>query len=294
MNLTIRTHYNPCFWTAYWNFEYKKRKLKNYEHQEDVRRLKIYCLNLKGDKILSTITNEVFYKKNLGLIPIEKLVNLPGINYKLMDDYEENGTVFDNNDSQFIWDFENFFTNMEDSYRYLLEKFINEDFQITDRDKAELSFFILYQTLRHPNCLSQLQKTFEIDGYDKADLFNGIVNSITSSENLQKLIMPFCMPTWIIYKIQENTFPLSDNPILIDNQRLMVALAPNILLEFDMKENISKIHPCIIKSSITQNKIDEFFERMLASFTNEIVFGEKEILNKIKNSNKYLEKKNAC
>jgi hypothetical protein len=296
--LTIRTHFNPCFWTCNWNFDYLKRKRINPNLNENARKKEIFVLNLKSDKIYTDITQNVFYKKKLGLAKITKEGALDFTRRNFPKELESIKNRYDKDDSEMTLDFEIFFTLMEESYKVHLEELIINDKPITDTEKAHLTFFILFQALRNPNSLDDMTELYKANGIEKFELLVSIKHRISNLIGLAELTAPFAVPTWNIYKLEKNTFPLSDNPVLARNGHLMVAISPNIMLELDLKEKCMKVNPVYIKTKISYFKKREFIKRTIENSSREIIFGEEKFLQKIKKSKTYKKQleliKNAC
>lgn len=296
--MTIRTHFNPCFWTSYWNFEYLERKRQNPELRENVRKKEIFVLNLKSDKIYTNITQNIFYKKKLGIAEITKEGALDFTKRNFPEDLKRIQNRYDKDDSEMTLDFENIFSLMEESYKSHLEELIISDKPIKDTDKAYLTFFILFQALRNPNSLDYMTEIYKAIGMEKFELLVSIKHRISNLIGLVNLTAPFSVPTWNIYKLKKNIFPLSDNPILARNGHIMIAVSPNIMLELDIKEKCTKVNPVIIKTEISYFKKREFIKRTIENSSREIIYGEEEILRKIKKSRLYKKQikriKNAC
>ncbi len=68
---TIENHYNPCYWTAYWNFEYLDAKRKAENISKKPRDYPVFCLNIKANKILFDKTKNIFVDKKAGIAEIK-------------------------------------------------------------------------------------------------------------------------------------------------------------------------------------------------------------------------------
>lgn len=284
MHITKKNHFIPCFWTAYWNNEYFKLKRENPSCQISARDKKIFVLNLKNNNIFSKKTEEVFFEKNTGIAIITSEKALEYAKRKSPENYEK---VKEEYSSDMKLDFENHFSIMEQCYKERLENLILNDSIINDEEKTGLSLLLVYQILRHPNTLNPIEKLFKINGMEKFEMFFSLKERLSDVEGLAKLSIPFLFPKWKIYKLKTSIFPLCDNPVLIKNQHLMFAFAPNIMLEIDLKENSNVIQKCKIKNRISFFKKREFIKRTILNSTKEIVFGDKKLLEKIKKSNTY-------
>lgn len=274
MAITKKNHYNPCFWTAYWNFKYLDFKKANPNQTKPVREIELFALNLSSNKILLTKTENIFFEKKAGIASI------------MLNDGGE-GT----------FDFENHFTIMEDCYRKSLENLILYTNKVDDEEKARLTSFIVFQILRHPSMLNPMEILFRNCGMTKSEMLISLKQKLSSVTETIKLSIPFLLPKWTIYKVSKNIFPLSDNPMLFENGTLMFAISPDILIEMNLNEKGTKIQGCRIKTKISYLKYRKFINRTIRSATREIVFGNTELLEKVRKSSEYkkhLKKINVC
>ena len=63
LNLTKKNHYNPCFWTAFWNDKYLVGKRKGYDDMLKPRDVQIFTLNLRVIKYFNRKQRMSFLKK---------------------------------------------------------------------------------------------------------------------------------------------------------------------------------------------------------------------------------------
>src|SRR6266542_1956250 len=66
---TRNSHYNPCFWTAFWSQTYYQAALSGTTSLR-AREQVVYFLNVKSDTIYETKTEDAHYEKDLGLSEI--------------------------------------------------------------------------------------------------------------------------------------------------------------------------------------------------------------------------------
>ncbi|GAH09143.1 unnamed protein product, partial [marine sediment metagenome] len=126
MNITKRNHYNPCFWTAYWNSEYLDAKRQASNQTLHPRETEIYSLNIKSNKILIQKTRNVFFKKGAGLAKITREDALSYCNRAFPDEFENIDKYYDRHPEDIYIDFENHFTEFESFFRPSLEKVIQK------------------------------------------------------------------------------------------------------------------------------------------------------------------------
>lgn len=255
--MTIKNHYIPCFWAAYWNFDYLNSKRTIIDHKDIVREKTIFVLNLRINKILKTTTENVFFEKKSGIAKVTPDTTL---------------------------DFENIFSIMEEAYKDNLESVILSNKIIDEESKALLTSFIVYQTLRHPNMLNSMTEFYKTAGLEKYQMLLSLKAKLSNPNEMLNLFAPILVPKWTIYKLNKNVFPLSDCPILGRNKHLMIALAPNIMLEIFLDRATSKIEPCIVKNRISYFKYRKFIRRTIYNSSREIIFGSLELLEDIQKS----------
>jgi hypothetical protein len=295
MPLTIKNHYNPCFWTAYWNFDYSQSKKEKLSIKIAPRKQKVYCLNLKSNKILHLKTEDVFFVKRAGIATITPEVVKGYLSYNDGEEYEEE--ILENYKTDVILDFENHFTFMEEAYRKHLEKLIVTNDEIDTEYKVYLTTFIVHQVLRNPIMLNQMEKTFSLLGMEKFEVLFSLKEKLSNSDQMMGLYAPIVIPQWKIYKTAKNLFPLSNSPMLGKNQNIMIPVAPNIMIEVNLKQRCSNVRGCKVKTRISFWKYRDFIRRTIKGSTKEIIFGDEELLRKIQKSKlykKHLKTINVC
>lgn len=279
--MTIKNHYIPCFWSAYWNFEYLNAKRENFDYSYQSRKVNLLTLNLKSNKIYTVKTEDIFLEKKLGLAKVLSKA-----------DSSEN-----NKADEITYDFENLFTAMENSYKDALENLITNHKKIDEETKFFLASIIVCQNLKNPILLKDMEDFYKIFGMGKIEMLNSLHSKLSDYQQLAKFYVPIITPKWKIYIIKKNIFPICDNHILGRNHNIMFAVAPNIMIEIDLKEDNYYIGQCVIKRKISYFKYREFIKRTIRNTSKNIVFGEKELLLKIQKSNtykKHLKNTNVC
>jgi len=64
--LTKRNHSNPCFWTAYWDTTYYESRVAGRDPETEARRTPVFALNVKANKIIPTVVDDVHFDKGMG------------------------------------------------------------------------------------------------------------------------------------------------------------------------------------------------------------------------------------
>ena len=286
MTKTKNNHYNPCFWTAFWNFDYLENRRSNPSALPEIkaRNVKVYTLNLKSNKLLTCKTEKIFFQKNAGIAELSN----DSVNnaLKRMHPTEEFSSI-DSELDNIIIDFENHFTMIEESYKNTLEKVVLTEKNIDLHDRVNLATFVAFQLFRNPNSLDNLIDVFKKNNSEKFEVFFTFKRIISDRDSLIKFVAPFLASKMKIYRLSKNVFPLSDNPILIRNFHLMVSLAPNIMLEINLKKIESNLEKYQISNRISFFKYRKFILRTITNSSKEIIFGETKKLLKIQNSKAY-------
>lgn len=244
-------------------------------------------MNLKSNKIYCDVTENVFCKKKLGIATITKEGALNYTRENFPANFQEIQKYYTKNGEDLILDFENIFTAMEHSYKIPLEDLILSNKIIGVAEKSQLAVFILFQTLRNPKSINDLLKINSFQNMEKFELLVSIKHKISNTNELLQMITPILTHSWTLFKLEQNTFPLSDNPILSNKGNLMVSIAPNIMLEIDFNRNCDVTEPVIVKSTIANRRKRDFIYRTIRNSTQEIIFGDEKLLNQIKNSAQY-------
>jgi hypothetical protein len=287
MNITKKNHYNPCFWTAYWNYEYYSQKLKNIEIKQKAREQKVVTLNLKSDIIIIQKTGQIFFEKNAGIADLFKDNILRFCQRSFPQKYDNLVQYFDKEPDNAIIDFENHFTEYENLYKSELEKTIITASIPNISVKTSLSFFLLTQLIRNHYSFNQIISLYESQVKSKFEFFIDIHNNFSNRDQLLKLLWPFLSSKWVLYKTSSYKFPLSDNPLLIRPFHIMIALAPDLMLEIDLKEKFGIEMICEYKDRISFHKYEEFKKRTIENSSKEIIFGNEQLLLILQKSKTY-------
>ncbi len=287
MPITKDNHYNPCFWTAYWNSEYYFKKKNDPNFKGKAREQVIFSLNLKSNKILSTKVDNVFYEKGSGIARITKKEMLDYCKRNVPSEYQDVSDYYEKNPQDTFIDFENHFTGIENVIRDVLESIIKTRNIKDISDKTYLSFIIFFQILRNHNTLKEFENYFDSKSLPKFELFINLKNTLSSNEAIWGLILPILSSKWTLYRLKRNRLPLSDNPVLIRPLHIFMALAPDLLIEIDLKKKVSVDNICKISNNLSLLKLREFKKRTITNSSREIIFGDSRLLEKWQKSSAY-------
>ena len=89
--------------------------------------------------------------------------------------------------------------------------------------------------------------------------------------------MKLTMGRWYFYCVEEDMFPLTDSPILVQPDNVMAALSPRLLLEIDRSDH-SNESGWSTANFIKPQKLDEFRRRTIENTHREIIFGHRPLL----------------
>jgi hypothetical protein len=85
----------------------------------------------------------------------------------------------------------------------------------------------------------------------------------------------------VFYRTQTDTFPLSDSPVLVNDDSVMVTLSPRLLLEILPQPGLGEIS-WDVRDGIDNQKLEEFQKRTIGNTFREIIFSDKQTLKEWK------------
>lgn len=268
---TIVNHFNPCFWTAYWNFNYLEAKRKGEKISNPPREQTVYNLNIKANKILLDKTKNIFVQKRAGIAEITSEKE-----YQKLKENASNQIDFPFEEDNLILDFENHFTEFENLSKESIEKTIVFKKIETIEDKTFIALFILMQSFRNHRNLDDFISKFIQEGKSKLDLFIELKNSLTNADKLASSLIPIVFCKWKIYSTKKPIFPLTDHSVLNKNGNIFFPISPDLLIEIKIRKKTEEI--CSYSNKISKWKYFRFKNRSILYSTREIIFGDDEIL----------------
>jgi hypothetical protein len=288
MQLTSKSHYNPCFWTAHWNAEFLDAVLAGNANYGVAREQTVYALNVKSNKIRESAVSDVHFDKGVGFADITPDAALDFCKRTQPNKYEECSTYFKANPQSLVLDVEAILTGLEQTAAYTTLKRVIVTGRIHNRyEKALLAGFIAVHHARSHavlNSMMQLHRTAGIHWFESMLMLR---NYLSNQDALFQHVSSYVMGYFTFYKVVDDTFPLNDSPILIKAKSIMVALSPRLLLEID-RSNTHVQHECCVKNFIPQEKLDEFRRRTIANTFREIIFGCPDLLEEWRRSPEFV------
>jgi hypothetical protein len=278
MEFTKRNHYNPCFWTAYWNQEYYEKALNNSANEMRSREQVVYALNVKSDKIYRTKVENIHFDKNLGMSEITLETAKAFCKRHHPEKYEEFCRESKEDQYPVYIDFEEILTAIEQMVPYqVLQKVIKQQSLASLHEKAFLASFVFLQSLRsHAIMNSMLEMNSEL-GREKFEYLIQLKWMLSDADLLFRAVSPLVFSEWIFYKTARDTFPLTDSAVLVQPHSIMIALSPRLLLEIfpDIASIESKWH---IKNFVKRKKMKEFQRQTIGNTFREIIFSDEKVL----------------
>jgi hypothetical protein len=278
MQLTYNSHYNPCFWTAHWNTNFLEAALQGKADFGVAREQTVYALNVKSNKIRETSVTDVHYDKGIGVAEITPEAALDFCKRTQPEKYDEYCEYFKQHPETLVLDVEAILTGLEKTEAYATLRKVLVKGRIYDRnEKSLLAGFIAVHHARSHAVLNSMMQLHKEAGIRRFESVLMLKHYLGNHDVLFQHVMTYATGYFTLYKLDEDTFPLNDSPILIKPKSIMVALSPRLLLEIDRTRN-NIPHECSISNFIRPEKLEEFRRRTICNTFREIIFGSPDLL----------------
>lgn len=287
MNVTKRTHYNPCFWTALWNHEYYKA-VENQEHDSlPAREQKVYCLNLYQNEVRQISTNQVFFENNLGLVKFDEKDIEQFIKRNYPEHAKERKFLIKKGD--LLIDFEDLFSFLEESPAYKNLISLVKDKKINSlEEKGNIAAFVLVHNIRNHVMINSLIEFGEHLGSSKLEHFILMKWMLQDFEWMKNIISKYISGHWTLYTFKKS-IPLTDSPIINDNGEILCVLNPYQILSIRLKKRTNQIQYKTV-GNFCQRK--RFQKKLISNTYREIVFTNESQAEKWKNSKEWNRRRN--
>jgi hypothetical protein len=285
MGLAKNNHYNPCFWTAFWNRTYYEAVVNGLGKDLKARDQKVYVLNIISEKIYESSVNNVHYEKNLSPAKITYEDAIAFCKKYHPDKFDEFFTNTNRSQYPVYLDIEDMFTYYEGRigiYKTLINVICRQKLGSL-QEKTYLAGFILIQMLRSPATMNKMLSIAFSSGASKFEYFLNLQWAMSDFDVTSKIVTPWIFSKWILYKTIDHVFPLSDTPIMMDMHSIMVVLSPRLLLEIE-PHILSNPKELSVNKQITTRKLKEFQSRTIRNTFREIIFNRIDLLEKWKRS----------
>lgn len=282
MNLTKRNHYNPCFWTAHWNPAYFELVRKDEQHKPNARKQQVFVLNIKSNSIYQQSVENVHYDKHLGITEINSGSAKDFCKRNFPDQYDEFCKDIDADPETLYLDFENILTELERTPAYTtLLNVIQRGTLSSGPEKGVLAGFIAVHLIRSHALMQSMVELTDMAGVPKFEYFWMLKNFLSNTDQLFRFTIALTSGLWQFYRTYQDTFPLTDTPVLLQPGSVMVALSPRLLLEIDRTDKSCE-NGWVNVNYISSAKLEEFRRRTIGNTFREIIFGAQESLEQWK------------
>lgn len=280
MKATKRNHYNPCFWTALWNNDYYEAFARNSLDKLAPRDQVVYALNVKSNRIHKTNVDDVHFEKNLGWaeITFDAAKDFSKRHHpETHDDFLRKTT---SEDYPVYLDFEDLLTSFEQlpPYKVLLDV-ARRQALISIEEQVFLACFVFFQLIRSHAVMSSTLELSAKRGIEKFEHFVMIQWMLSNTQALFTPVAYFGLSRWTFYRTSRNAFPLTDSPVLVRPNSVMIALSPRLLLEISPQVRTNQILWRDV-DDIEKSKLSEFRRRTIGNTFREIIFDDGDLLER--------------
>ncbi|MEZ5941570.1 MAG: hypothetical protein R3C18_09275 [Planctomycetaceae bacterium] len=278
MNIAKKNHFNPCFWTAYWNRDYYAAATTS-DRRPDPRNQRVFALNVKANKVLSLTVENVHFDKHLGVAEITPDELKAFCRRNFPDEYESVCRDVGADPETVYLDFEPVLSTLENSPAYqVLHDVIPKQRIETQLERSFVASFIYIHMLRGHAILNSLVQLAEIGQRPKFELFWAIKHALGDPQFLGEQVTPFYEADWVLYRSDSDDFALCDSPILGGGDMGFVALSPHLLLQFDLGKKCTG-DGTVTAIPVTPKIQSEFQTRTIGNTFREIISSNRQLLD---------------
>ena len=284
MNVTKRSHYLPCFWTAHWNENYFFAMSKG-EKTGKPREQKVFGINFRAKKILPDYVKNFFFEDLTRTVALtdKEFLTLSQTHRVVCSDLLDQDAA--NDEAECVFDIEDIFCKLENSPPYVeLRKIITNQCLTTKEQKAAISCLIFTHKDHLPEPIRSLMSSSHVEGKRQFEAALELPSLLIKYYHvINDAIHKLCNSDWTLYASATPLFPLSDRPVLNFDDAVVIALSPRLLLKIDSTFQDTGII-CAHEMSIPDSLNDAFRVNTIRSANNEIVFCEESLLSTWLNS----------
>jgi len=275
--VTKKTHFNPCFWTAYWNNSYYEKAV-SAGVKNNCRTQGLFSLNIRAGKILPTTPEKSHYEKFLGVSEIAEEGEKQYIKENFPDEYEKFVSEIDSEDYPLTLCYENIFSKLEELPPYkILENVISKRIVSSFEEKVWISCFVILQRMRGHAFINSMTEAGELLRKPKFEFMLSFRHMLMNEEFLFRVTLPVAQSKWTFHVSDRHRLPLCDSPILQTANNIMVALSPRLLLEIELGKEVPD--SVLVKTKrLNKKKVSEYKKRTIENTYREIILGNKQVL----------------
>lgn len=255
----------------------------------------MFALNVKSDKIRETSVDDVHYETGLGLAEIAREGAERFAKRYHPDKYEK---FLQENESAaypLILDVENLLTKLEELARddVLLGVIKRRDL-VSGQDKAFLADFVFIHWLRSHAIMSFMIEAKKKHGITKFEHLVTLKWALEDAGFSYPIVSHIASAHWNLYRTEEDIFPLTDSPILVQprTKTIMLALSPRLLLEIYLGL-LTNVEEWRTEDSIDHEKLTEFRRCTIGNTFREIVFSDRRVLERWQRTPEFQQRVNA-
>ncbi|HEV8238450.1 MAG TPA: hypothetical protein VGS57_03700 [Thermoanaerobaculia bacterium] len=273
-----RNHYNPCFWTAYWNPDYYAAAVAGTTPLPAARDQVVYSLNVKGDRIFPTTVANVHYEKDFGPAELSRDDAEAFVKRHYPDRFQSDRQAHESAHYPVFINFEQILTALEGMEHYdHLRTVIARGTLGSPMEKGMIACLVHLQALRSHGIMNSLVEWYGTLGVKKFEFFMLLKWALSNIDCLAEAIAPLALSHWVLYRTESDTFPLTDSPVLILPNSVMWALSPRLLLEIH-RGRAAPESQWQTKNGIKRGKLAEFRRRTIGNTFREIIFSDRRTL----------------
>lgn len=282
MQLSVKSHYNPCFWTAHWNADYFGAIRSGTASSPREQRVSV--LNIRAQKVY-TNTVENTHRETSGLLDVSKEQAKLSCQLWMPENYRDAWAEIDASPAEgYVFSVEELFTFLEKSSFYqMLRSVIRKGGIGHAVEKVNLAGFVVLQLLRNVELLKGIGDALVAQGRSRFDLFLALTRFLNDIQFIQRIIPKVAHGKWTFYKTYNDAFPLADSAVMIDGESKMIALSPRLLLEILGSDRRLGTRYTVC-NFVSAAKMEEFRKRTIANTFKEIIFSSERLLQNWKNT----------
>jgi hypothetical protein len=191
MNLTKRSHYNPCAWTALWNEKYFDKLVAGVPIEAKPRVQVVSALNVRSGTIRETTVERVHYDEGIGTADISVESMKDFCRRRFPKDYPELAKYVDEHPDTLTLDFEHVLRSIEEMHgiRRLVQAATLGNFQSTEH-KVFIACLLIIHAMRSHEFMTGMIQGNEARGLPKWEYFWLLKNAWGNRLVLARAVTP--------------------------------------------------------------------------------------------------------
>lgn len=230
---------------------------------------------MSSGKVLPTITENVHFEKYLGIAKITKQDALKFCKKYKPEQYDAFKATIREDEYPLTLCIENIFKRLEELPPYkILESIIVKSKIDSFEEKIWLSCFVVIQELRGHTFIKELQQGLDSSKFESLVMLRWMLED---QKYLMSEVLPLTQSKWFFYLSENHKLPLSDSPVLYDENSIMIALSPRLLLKISLNEK--SMNADFVNYSVLSEEIYLIYRDMLIKKAfKDIIFHDRNLL----------------